>query len=340
MRSLAYIQNLLNDNTANLAEYAERSATGGTLGATNVGTEGGKIIHDVRKSEQVIVLGKDTTLQSLGTPDAGQTMLAFSSFLVDIFPTLAGGDKAMLGQYNIDTPSASLFQQSQKQTRVSLKHFSDKLNDFLIDCGTSFCELTAHMVNEFGELQIPNFLPQKGEESSYYINSKNLVRNYVTYLEKKEISQDEQHEEFVKMMELVQNSLTPEQKAKIFPDIIRAAPLSDEIKDSMMEKLNQQMTPEQQQMQQQQQQLQMEQVTSQIRLTNAQSFALEETAKRENAGASLSNQKAVVEIDKTTVQMDKDKAQTTKIEMDTAAVLAKIGMDEYNMVNSIVGARE
>ena len=77
-----------------------------------------------------------------------------------------------------------------------------------------------------------------------------------------------------------------------------------------------------------------------MRMINAQAAQLEQQSGREQSASQLNQQKAMIELDKVSTDIENKQAQTVKTEADTAAVLAKIGMEAYNNVNSIKEARE
>lgn len=314
-RSMANVQIALHDALSDLATYTSRASTGGTVGIKGMGTELANTIDSIRNNERSFPLPENGAIQQLGTADAAQSMMGFVSLLIDLLPVTGGAGKEILGMMNKDTPAASLYRAAQQQQQVSLAPIINGVNQFIANSGKLFRDSMFEMASSIdGEFAIPKISPGKDESAYIYLSKQNLARNYSVVMDTEPTSEDERHDQFLKLSEIV-GKLPPELQVAAMPDLIKLASMDEESKQNLIKVL----TPQQGDPREAQRKVQRAEVMedAQVRMINAQAAKLEQDA-------NVSGQQAPVQLEETQSVIERNIASARASEAKAAQTLAQI----------------
>ncbi len=340
-RPLAQVQVLLNDAVAIYHSYASKVEIGGNIGITGGGDDLESLIDELRRKTGIASLPDGATISQLGTADAAQALRGLVDFYVSILPMPAGISTEILAQLSTKDMGEGLLSGMLEQMNVSLLHSMNGMESYSRNQGY-ICLDMARFIAEVGENRVIKAIsPMQSEDNYLRFSKQNMAKEYsVRFIERSD-SESKKKRDFKDLIEAV--GIFGEAKRDAFaPIILENMPIDYQLKEEMKTVIAPQLTPEQQQMQQREQQvaiemqvMQLEQGKANIRMINAQAMQLEQQSGREQSASELNMRKAAVEVEQAASTIDYNQAKTIKTEADTAAVLAKIGMDEYNMVNDM-----
>lgn len=327
MRHLSFPQKELEKSLTSMQSYSERSARGGNKGLRGAGDKTKIIKEFIETGAETIPLG-DTEIVPYGSPDAAQAHMQAVQMFLQLMPKTLGVSDAIFAEVMSGNMTSALFKQLKEQISLANAEFSFAIDRSDLIRGYIYRDITfdmATMVEGDGAIPIKYYVGDR--ENLVMLSRKSLARYYGVRLVQRPASMDEKKE----MAQMLLDVFPDQLKGAITPIIFDLLPLDQQVKDTAAQAMQ---PPPPDPMQQQ---IQMEQIQAQIRLTNAQAAQLENTAQRELAGmsedmaqAELDNRKAAVEIDKGIATIYKDIAQTAKIEADTAAVIANVGLNAYD----------
>jgi len=319
MRSAAYIQEELNKGVSNLSTYADRSATGGNIALTNVGTEMKDVIQNIMKKEQAFPMPDGAGVVPLQSGDASASMTGIVNLMVELMPMVLGVPKEILGMMNNDTPAASLFRQAIQQMQISLSHVMNNIADYVYDQGCIFRDMTFEMAQNADMMVLQKISPAYGEEPNILLSMDNLARNYAIHIVEQDKSDDDRQDEFMRMVEYAQ--MLPEaQRIAILPELLELSSFDAEVKQKITERADAAMQPPPPNPEAQAMEREMQ--TANIRLMNAQAAQLEGEAAVSQQIAPTRIESSLSEIRKRDAETERTKAEVSETRADTQRSLA------------------
>lgn len=324
MRAAAYFQEALNDVMKDTLTYTNRAATGGTIGITGAGSELKDTIQSIRKKEQAFPLPPDAGITGLQTADAAAVYQNTSALLLKLIPMSMGLPQEIIGMMNSDTPAASLFKAVVDQMSVSLSHIMYNVDASIYNQGLIFRDLTIDIAQAGDSIVLPRLSPAHNEQAYFVLSKENIARNYAMRIVESDTSEDQRHDQFLKIVEFAR-MLPDAQRAAVSPELIKLSNFDEQSKDSISQLLQPPpVAPEEAQMAKELQK-------ANTRMINAQAAQLESQAlldaeqaptKMERELALLAKDKA--ETDKKRAEIDLTEARTMQAEVEAGAKMAGI----------------
>ena len=341
MRPLAYYQRMLSESMDNMLIHSGRAARGGTKVVTGSGVDAERFKKYLDNDEEVFFGDAAMAVNSITDPSTAQSTMQSVEVVLRMMPMSLGLQSNAFETLMSAQKTAEEVRHVKSMMASALFKFYSAMNKSTLTDGWVMRDLVYELAGNITGTQDVSFT-LGGKEETFALSIKTLARNYSMRIIERAQTKDEQLADYSMLREVIRDTIQdPMVLLQLAPLLIDMSPADFDDKQKLIESIKPpQASPEQQQAQAQQQALQVAQLEANVRMINAQAAQLEQQSGREQSASQLNQQKAMIELDKVSTDIENKQAQTVKTEADTAAVLAKIGMEAYNNVNSITEARE
>lgn len=325
MRTLAKYQFMLNEAVTVMMKYAKDAPKGGAGLATGFGDDAetfkqfkSALNNDVESAYNVIFGDEKANFRGLATVDAFAASSGVVEYITRQMFASIGMQAGLFESLISNNKTATEIRDNQEKITAALGSFAANLDKSTLLDGFILRDLVYEIASNVQDAKQVTFV-LGGKEGSFALGRQDLSRGYSMRLVERDLTRDEQMEDFIAIENLISKTVTdPMQLAKVAPILIELHPAKLENKEKLLQAL--QPAPPNPQMEQ----LAMQNQMLDLRIKQSTATAQEAMAMEAQANAKAKVEQIQVDIAKKASEIEKNDATTEKTNVDAAVAAMEL----------------
>lgn len=298
IRPLSHIQDSLNLVASEMLEVASTTAHGGPSYIKGGAEAIERLKKEKAQHDALTPLPKDAEVIPKGLPGSGESLLAFTQYLVELMPRVIGLGPEFLGILTTGDMTDALYGKVIRQSYAVLANLANNAAESDRRQGEIEIDIVKLMAAANDGMVLPVLSPGKPAEQYIRLTKQNLARHYAVRIAERPMTVDERQETFNMLSQLAPQFL--QAGVNIMPMLAKYARVDTEDKQQLI----QLSTPQPQQPDPLNQQM----IANQARLIAAQAAKLEQETQEKANRAPITDEVEASNIDKNTAMAMKYRA--------------------------------